>query len=232
MHALPARTPCGRHLYVFFLSRARTDDCVLGAAPGWQNWNGFQMRFNGSLLLNTAKALQANGLFDKGYNLIQYGGASYPHQGLAPLWNSTNSSNRKYVIVRNSTGHYQIDPGKFRGPGSSDECLDDERFIACMISTSPPGATNQWTGDPERCGCRNGNGAVAALSAELHAMGFGFGSYSGESRCFLPNLRWASHTDPCTLLTYRVNAAVRWRRATCRRSTRASFAPSSTRIST
>ena len=150
---------------------------------GWQNWNGFQMKFNSSLLLNTAKALKANGLFEKGYKLIQYGGASYPHQGLAPLWNSTNPSNIKFVIVRNSTGHYQVDPGKFRGPGSTGQCLDDEQFIACMVNNSRPGATDQWNGQPELCGCANGNGAVAALSEELHRMGFGFGSYSGESSC-------------------------------------------------
>lgn len=61
--------------------------------------------------------------------------------------------------------------------------MDDEKFIACMIKTgSWPGhnQTDQWNGQPELCGCKDGNGAVAALSAELHNMGFGFGSYAGS----------------------------------------------------
>ena len=58
-------------------------------------------------------------------------------------------SNNKYLTVRNTTGYYQIDPGKFRGPGSSAECMDDDKFIQCMIKTgSWPGhpAADQWNG--------------------------------------------------------------------------------------
>lgn len=68
---------------------------VLTALPA-RSWNGFEMRFNTSLLLRTARALQKNGLAAKGYTLITYGGASYPgslvNKGLPPIWNSTNVS--------------------------------------------------------------------------------------------------------------------------------------------
>ena len=183
---------------------SKSDDIPTAALKpplGWQNWNGFQMKFNASLLLQTAKELKRNGLFGKGYTLIQYGGASYPgslvNHGLPPLWNSTNVSNNHFVTVRNTTGYYQIDPGKFRGPGSSAECMDDDKFIQCMIKTgSWPGhpAADQWNGQPELCGCTNGNAAVAQLSAELHKMGFGFGSYAGSGglcqveACDIPSL--------------------------------------------
>ena len=53
-------------------------EAALTPPLGWSNWNGFEMRFNASLLLWTAKALRKNGLAAKGYTLIQYGGASYP----------------------------------------------------------------------------------------------------------------------------------------------------------
>jgi len=53
-------------------------EAALTPPLGWSNWNGFEMRFNASLLLRTAKALRKNGLAAKGYTLIQYGGASYP----------------------------------------------------------------------------------------------------------------------------------------------------------
>ena len=79
---------------------------------GWSNWNGFEMKFNASLLLNTAKELKKNGLAAKGYTLIQYGGASYPaslvNHGLPPLWNSTSVSDNKYMTVCNRTGYYQV----------------------------------------------------------------------------------------------------------------------------
>jgi hypothetical protein len=59
---------------------------------------------------------------------------------------------------------------------------------------SNEGKTGQWNGQPELCGCKNGNGGVAQLSAELHAMGFGFGSYAGSGglcqveACDIPSL--------------------------------------------
>lgn len=196
---LEARTPV--HMKVDDGDALIVPAAALAPPLGWSNWNGFEMQFNASLLLNTAKELKKNGLAAKGYTLIQYGGASYPaslvNHGLPPHWNSTNVSNNKYVTVRNSTGYYQIDPGKFRGPGSSAECMDDKKFIACMIKTgSWPGhnATDQWNGQPELCGCKNGNAAVAALSAELHAMGFRFGSYAGSgglcqvAACNIPSM--------------------------------------------
>ena len=144
---------------------------------GWQNWNGFMMNFNSSLFRKMAKGMQANGLLDAGYNVISVGGSTYPRQGLAPKYNSSNSSNMQYVIVRNASGYYQIDPGKFPGPGSSADCLDDTVLNACLANHSNG---HDWpNGGPEYCGCRNGNEGMRALSAELRAMGYKWGSYIG-----------------------------------------------------
>ena len=83
---------------------------------GWQNWNGFGMRFNASLFKDMADAMAKNGLLAAGYTLISASGSTYPHQGLAPHWNSTNNSNIRNVITRNSSGFYTIDPARFPGP--------------------------------------------------------------------------------------------------------------------
>ena len=93
-------------------------------------------------------------------------------------------ADNKYVTVRNSTGFYQIDPGKFPGAGSSASCASgDAQFMACMKQTGSwlgHNATHQWSGQPELCGCKNGNNGVKQLSEALHRMGFGFGSYAGS----------------------------------------------------
>ena len=149
---------------------------------GWQNWNGFGMRFNASLFRSMAGAMKANGMLAAGYDLISAGGSTYPHQGLPPRWNSTNDSNIANVIVRNSSGYYEIDPARFPGPGSSPACLNETTLRACLANYSRGG--HSWSsGDPATCGCANGNGGMAALSAELRSMGFRWGSYSNEAGC-------------------------------------------------
>ena len=152
---------------------------------GWQNWNGFGMRFNASLFRSMAAAMKENGLLAAGYDLLSAGGSTYPHQGLAPHWNSTNASNIVNLIVRNASGYYQIDPARFPGPGSSADCLDEAKLRACLANHSKsPGSPNAWpSGNPEGCGCVNGNEGMAALSAELRAQGFRWGSYSNEAGC-------------------------------------------------
>lgn len=114
---------------------------------GWQNWNGFGMAFNASLFREMAAAMKANGMLAAGYNLLSAGGSTYPHQGLPPRWNSTNDTNIINVIVRNSTGYYQIDPARFPGPGSSAECLDEQ---GCASSCSPAPARSQHIRPSER----------------------------------------------------------------------------------
>jgi hypothetical protein len=42
---------------------------------GWQNWNGFGMRFNASLFKDMADAMAKNGLLAAGYTLISAGGS-------------------------------------------------------------------------------------------------------------------------------------------------------------
>ena len=105
-----------------------------------------------------------HGMLAAGYNLISAGGSTYPHQGLPPRWNSTNDSNIINVIVRNSSGYYEIDPARFPGPGSSPECLDAATLRACLANHSKNGRS--WSsGDPATCGCKNGNAGMAALSS-------------------------------------------------------------------
>lgn len=71
----------------------------------------------------------------------------YPHQGIPP-WNTTNETKqRRNVIVRNTTGYYQIDPARFPGPGSTPDCLNATTLIACLANHSTA----------EECGCANGN---------------------------------------------------------------------------
>jgi hypothetical protein len=76
--------------------------------------------------------------------------------------------------VRNSSGHYQIDPARFPGPGSTPACLNQTSLLECLTSH------NQ---DPSTCGCVNGNEGMAQLSRTLRAMGFQWGSYSNEAGC-------------------------------------------------
>ena len=178
------RCPLGQLFLLQLLGAASALDN--GAAPrpplGWQNWNGFGMRFNATLFRSMAEGMKANGMLAAGYNLISAGGSTYPHQGLPPRWNSTNDSNINNVIVRNSSGYYQIDPARFPGPGSSKECLDEATLRACLANHSRDG--HSWSaGDPATCGCKNGNEGMAALSAELRGMGFSWGSYSNEAGC-------------------------------------------------
>eukprot|EP00729_Bicosta_minor_P007928 gene7928-10725_t len=148
-----------------------------GAAPtpplGWQSWNGFGMNFNATLFKEQAVAMKNNGLLAAGYTLISAGGSTYPHQGIPP-WNTTNETKqRRNVIVRNTTGYYQIDPARFPGPGSTPDCLNATTLIACLANHSTA----------EECGCANGNDGMAELSREIRQMGFSWGSYSNEGGC-------------------------------------------------
>ena len=120
------------------------------------------------------QAMKQNGLLDAGYSLISVGGSTYPHQGIQPKYNSSDPSHLKFLIVRNSTGHYQIDPARFPGPGSSTTCLNETALIACL---KPANAT------AEGCGCAHGNEGMRKLSAELRAGGFQWGSYSNMAGC-------------------------------------------------
>lgn len=72
-------------------------------------------------------------------------------------------------------GHYQIDPARFPGPGSTATCLNETALIACLRATND---------DPAACGCVNGNEGMRALSNELRMDGFQWGSYSNMAgRC-------------------------------------------------
>lgn len=137
------------------------------------------MRFNASLFRRTADAMRKNGLLDAGYSLISVGGSTYQHQGLAPRWNQTDPKKYVALIVRNSTGHYQIDPNRFPGPGSSSVCLNDTALKACLLASGQPVDTAEGID----CGCKNGNEGMRALSHEIRSMGFSWGSYSNMAGC-------------------------------------------------
>ena len=138
------------------------------------------MGFNASLYRRTARAMQQNGLLAAGYTLLSTGGSTYMHQGLAPRWNATDPSKYANVIVRNSTGHYQLDPNRFPGPGSSiARCLNDSALAECLRASGQPESTSTGAG----CGCVNGNEGMRVLSAEVRGMGFQWGSYSNMAGC-------------------------------------------------
>ena len=125
-----------------------------------------------ALFRRMAAAMKENGLLAAGYDLISSGGSTYPHQGIPP-WNSTNSSNIANVIVRNTSGYYQIDPARFPGPGSSADCLNETTLRQCLANHSK--GHNWVSGDPKYCGCANGNEGMAQLSRDLRALGFRWG---------------------------------------------------------
>ena len=143
---------------------------------GWQSWNGFHMNFNATLFLEMAKAMAdpSNGLLESGYKLMSVGGSTYKHQGLKPWYNGSNESNFRNVIVRNSTGYYQVDPARFPGPGSKPLCLNSTSRQACLT---------KHHGNPEPCGCMNGNEGMANMIKTIKALGFQWGSYSNEAGC-------------------------------------------------
>jgi hypothetical protein len=147
-----------------------------GAAPrpplGWQNWNGFGMNFNASLIRRTASAMSQNGLLGAGFSLLSLGGSTYPHQGIPP-WNSSDPTKRQYLIVRNSTGYYQIDPARFPGPGSTADCLNETILSVCLKSGK----------EPDECGCFNGNEGMRLVTQEVRAKGYSWGSYSNMAGC-------------------------------------------------
>ena len=148
---------------------------------GWQNWNGFYMGFNASLFRRTAAAMKKNGLLGAGYSLLSTGGSTYQHQGIAP-WNQSDPKKYVALIVRNSTGHYQIDPNRFPGPGSSPACLNDTALAACLLASGQ----QESTAEGVDCGCKNGNEGMRALSHELRSLGFQWGSYSNMAGCQVP----------------------------------------------
>ena len=147
------------------------------------------MNFNGTLFREVAHAMKANGLQASGYTLINVGGNGHNVNGSIsgrtgkPVNCSFATPNRGcYIQVRNSTGHLQIDPARFPGPGSTQTCLNDTKLLACLAETSA-GRTGSDDGppvDPVECGCVNGNVGLRALAAELRAMGYQWG------RCAAP----------------------------------------------
>ena len=137
------------------------------------------MGFNASLFRRTAEAMKANGLLEAGYALLSPGGSTYMHEGLAPRWNESDPKKYQGVIVRNATGHYQIDPNRFPGPGSSAQCLNETALEQCLKATGQPESRSTGVG----CGCKNGNEGMRALSAEVRGMGFLWGSYSNMAGC-------------------------------------------------
>ena len=171
-----------------------------------QSWNGFGMNFNATLFKEQAAAMKNNGLLAAGYSLISDGGSTYKHQGIAP-WNASNHSNMRNVIVRNSTGYYQIDPARFPGPGSTDACLNATTLAACLEHSTA-----------EECGCTNGNEGMLQLSQEIRAMGFLWGSYSNEGGCETEDCNTPAMNasrqvhafcSPAPLYTWNVHACVR-----------------------
>ena len=142
---------------------------------GFNAWNGFKMNFNATVMSNTAKAMKANGMLAAGYDLLTLGGSTYLHQAIPP-WNRTGNGTEGNVIVRNSSGHVQIDPARFPGPGSSPSCLDPGALAECL-----GGKTGGKT--PEQCGCANGNEGLRKLVGSIRALGFKWGSYSNMAGC-------------------------------------------------
>ena len=122
--------------------------------------------------------MKDNGLLAAGFRLVTNGGSTYRHQGLPPHWNSSDPERpTQCVIVRNSTGFYQIDPAKFPGPGSSADCLDEAKLAACLGTHDKPGRS------AEACGCVDGNGGMRILADQIRALGFEWGSYSNMAGC-------------------------------------------------
>ena len=87
------------------------------------------------------------------------------------------------MIVRNSSGFYEIDPARFPGPGSSAECFDQPTLRACLAKSKGDNPAAWPQGNPADCGCKNGNEGMKTLSDELRAIGFSWGSYSNEAGC-------------------------------------------------
>jgi hypothetical protein len=73
--------------------------------------NGFKMNFNGTLIVHTAEAMKENGLLAAGYSYLTLGGSTYLHAAVAPY--NRSGGGLGHVIVRNSTGHVQIDPARY-----------------------------------------------------------------------------------------------------------------------
>merc|ERR1711969_117518 len=111
------------------------------------------MTFNASLVRRTAKAMKERGLLDAGYKLLSIGGSTYEHAGVAPF----DFKPWLRLTVRNSTGHMQIDPARWPGPGSNMTLCEDAAALAACIQAG----TND-TRTPEECGCVNGEGTEAA----------------------------------------------------------------------
>jgi hypothetical protein len=157
---------------------------------GWSQWNAFGMHFNASLFREMGAAMAANGLQKAGYTLINVGGNGHAvhsaigHDG-RPLNCTTGSAKGGcYIAARNSTGHYQIDPARFPGPGSNETCLDDTKLTACLAAKSAGVDTGDGPAvDPADCGCVNGNEGMRRLADELREMGYQWGSYSAMGGC-------------------------------------------------
>ena len=134
----------------------------LSTGPGVRN--GFYMNFNASLVRRTAAAMKRRGLLEAGFSYLSIGGSTYPHPVAdeAPPWRN--------LIVRNATGFVQIDPGRFPGPGSNMTMCEDAALLRDCLGQ---GARQRL---PQQCGCVDGNAGMKKLIADVHAMGFLWGS--------------------------------------------------------
>ena len=68
--------------------------------------------------------LQDSGLLAAGYTYITLGGMGFAENGdpeAVPGYPNIPRQN----ITRNATGHLQVDPSRFPGPGSTPACLDE-----------------------------------------------------------------------------------------------------------
>lgn len=152
---------------------ALDNNAALAPPLGYNPWNGFKMNFNASLIEETVAAMSENGLLAAGWNYMTLGGSTYPHAAIAP-WNRTEPQKLPNVIVRNSTGHIQIDPARFPGPGSSAACLDGATLDSCLKKSAST---------PESCGCKDGNEGMRQLIDKARKAGFKWGSYSNMAGC-------------------------------------------------
>ena len=108
--------------FVFFPVAAWDNGAARTPTRGWQNWNAFHNEFNASLTLEIAHFLRDSGLLAAGFEYITLGGMGFAEHG-DPEDMPGYPHIPRQNITRNSSGHLQVDPARFPGPGSSAMCL-------------------------------------------------------------------------------------------------------------
>ena len=164
-------------LFLVHSGSAWDNGAALTPTRGWQNWNAFHSDFNASLTLEIAHFIKDSGLLAAGYEYLTLGGMAYAEHG-DPEQVPGFPAIPKQNITRNASGHLQVDPARFPGPGSSASCLrGGAELKACLIE-------NNYS-SPEACGCRNGNEGMRNLTNYLRSLGFRFGIYTaaGVNAC-------------------------------------------------